>query len=165
MEMFPITERVVRCAVLRDGEALQAVVGSVDVEAEYANGEYAFGVTIAKVWGNPPTGGESFYLITGDLPCGSMISCMCSDYTFVDDKVEVFITRSYDWRENICTWSPQNILLPRLCGSAFDALQQLDVRTARPDDNFDMDVVALLEDCGFWPWDFHFADSTTNFED
>lgn len=167
MDIFPTTESVVRSAVLMDGTTTLCVVSAVDVDGEYANGEYAFGLTLAKVCGDRTSGGELFYLVSGDLPNGDMFSGVFSQYLNHSDGVEVFVHRSYDWTTNQCTRHTPSyrLCLPQLCSTALEQLDSVDPNTACNDEEFDMDVVALLEDCGFWPWVFHFADPTTNFVD
>lgn len=164
MEIFPTNECVVRCAVL-GGNGAWAVVAATDVNGEYANGEYAFGLTIAKVYGNPPGGAQTFYLISGDLPNGEMLSCVCSRYILRGTEIEIVADGVYDWRSNNCVWENTSIVLPVVCAQSFEAIERVDIAHAEHDEAFDMDVVALLEDCGFWPWDFHFADPNTNFVD
>lgn len=165
MEIFPTNDPVVRCAVLNGANGLWAVVAANDVNGEYANGEYAFGLTIAKVHGNPPSGAQTFYLISGDLPNGEMISCVCSTYILRGTEVEVVTDGVYDWRNNLSAWDTTRVVLPAVCAQAFEAIENVDMLHAYHDEEFDMDVVALLEDCGFWPWDFHFAEQNTNFVD
>lgn len=166
MDIFPTSKSVVRSAVLIDGATRLCVVSAVDVDGEYANGEYAFGLTLAKVY-NPFSSEETFYLASGDLPNGGMFSGVFAQYLTHPDGVEVFVHRSYDWTTNHCTpHTPSyRLWLPSLCSPALEQLDTVNPINAFNDDEFDMDVVALLEDCGFWPWSFHFADPTTNFMD
>lgn len=167
MEMFPTNDSVVRSAVLSGENTVLAVVRTIDVDGEYANGEYAFGVTLAKVYGYPTSGEETFYLVTGDLPNGEMLSCVFSQYTVSDNGVEVLVSASYDWCSNSSTTHtpPYVLRLPHLCAGGLSLLDAVNPQHTAQDSEFDMDVVGILEDCGFWPWSFHFADPTTNFID
>jgi len=167
MELFPTNDSVVRSAVLSGEDTVLAVVRAIDVDGEYANGEYAFGVTLAKVHGYPSSGAETFYLVTGDLPNGEMISCVFSHYNVCDNGVEAQVSASYDWCSNSSTVHPQPYVLwlPHLCAHGLSCLDAVGPHHTEDDSEFDMDVVAILEDCGFWPWSFHFADPTTNFMD
>lgn len=167
MELFPTTNNIVSSAVLSGESTVLAVVSMIDVDGEYANGEYAFGVTLAKVHGYPSSGAETFYLVTGDLPNGEMLSCVFSQYTACDSGVEVWVNASYDWCSNSSTTHPPaySLWLPSLCAQGLSRLDAIDPQQTQGDGEFDMDVVEILEDCGFWPWSFHFADPTTNFID
>lgn len=167
MEIFPTNDSVVLSAVLSGESSVLAVVSTVDVDGEYANGEYAFGLTLAKVQGYPSSGAEIFYLATGDLPNGEMLSCVFSQYTVGDSGVEVWVNASYDWCSNLSTtYNPAHALrLPHLCAQGLCRLDAIDPQQIDGDRDFDMDVVGILEDCGFWPWSFHFADPITNFID
>jgi len=164
-EIVSASELVLRCAVL-GGDELRAVVGAIEVEGEYLNGEYAFGLTLSRVVGFPqgPSSVETFYLASGDLPDGRMITCVAHSYRVEEDSVVLNVYAHYNWEANSSCSLIEERRLPVVCAEALARLDALVPQQAQTDPEFDTDVLDLLEECGFWPWSFHFVEPTTNTE-